>query len=45
MGTGSTGTAAIRAGKVFTGIEHNPRHFATAVTRINAAWSAQQDAA
>lgn len=45
MGTGSTGTAAIRAGKVFTGIEHNPRHFATAVARINAAWTARQDAA
>lgn len=42
MGTGSTGVAAIRAGKVFTGIEHNPRHFKTAVRRINDAWTAQQ---
>lgn len=38
MGTGSTGVAAIRQGKTFTGIEHNPRHFATAVTRLSAAW-------
>jgi len=38
MGTGSTGVAAIRRGKVFTGIEKNPRHFATAVERIGAAW-------
>lgn len=37
MGTGSTGVAAIRAGKHFVGIEHNPRHFDTAVTRITAA--------
>ena len=37
MGTGSTGVAAIRAGKRFTGIEHNPLHFATAVRRITAA--------
>tara|TARA_R110002167_G_scaffold23883_1_gene84729 strand:- start:389 stop:1120 length:732 start_codon:yes stop_codon:yes gene_type:complete len=38
MGTGSTGVAAIRHGKTFTGIEHNPKHFATAVDRITAAW-------
>lgn len=37
MGTGSTGVSAIRAGKRFTGIEKNPRHFATAVERITAA--------
>lgn len=37
MGTGSTGVAAVRAGKSFTGIEQNPRHFETAVTRITAA--------
>lgn len=37
MGTGSTGVAAIRGGKRFTGIEHNPRHFETAVSRITAA--------
>ncbi|MDC7808828.1 DNA methyltransferase [Sphingomonas koreensis] len=37
MGTGSTGVAAIRAGKRFTGIEQNPRHFETAVQRIAAA--------
>lgn len=34
MGTGSTGVAALRAGKTFVGIEHNPKHFATAVARI-----------
>ena len=39
MGTGSTGVAAIRAGKRFTGIEHNPTHFATAVRRIEAGWA------
>jgi site-specific DNA-methyltransferase (adenine-specific) len=44
MGTGSTGVAALRRGKVFTGIEKNPKHFATAVERITAAW-AQQEAA
>ncbi|WP_260925355.1 site-specific DNA-methyltransferase [Novosphingobium sp. 9] len=38
MGTGSTGVAAIRAGKIFTGIEHNPKHFQTAIARISAAW-------
>ena len=36
MGTGSTGVAAIRAGKRFYGIEHNPKHFETAVARIRA---------
>lgn len=39
MGTGSTGVAALRAGKRFTGIEHNPKHFATAVERIRAVWA------
>lgn len=38
MGTGSTGVAAIRAGRIFTGIEHNPKHFETAVRRITAAY-------
>lgn len=42
MGTGSTGVAAIRAGKTFTGIEHNPKHFQTAIQRISDAWAAQQ---
>lgn len=37
MSTGSTGVAAIRAGKRFVGIEHNPKHFETALTRIRAA--------
>lgn len=37
MGTGSTGVAAIRAGKRFTGIELDPRYFETAVARITAA--------
>lgn len=37
MGTGSTGVAAIRAGKSFVGIEHNPAHFDTACRRIEEA--------
>ena len=45
MGTGSTGVAAIRAGKIFTGIEKNPKHFRTAVARISDAWAQQQEAA
>lgn len=36
MGTGSTGVAALRAGKAFIGIENNPAHFATAVARLRA---------
>lgn len=39
MGTGSTGVAAIGAGKIFTGIERNPKHFDTAVARITAAYA------
>lgn len=42
MGTGSTGVAAIKAGKIFTGIEHNPKHFSTAVRRITEAWEISQ---
>lgn len=38
MGTGSTGVAAVRAGRIFTGIEHNPKHFETAVRLITAAY-------
>lgn len=34
MGTGSTGVAALRAGKRFVGIERNPVHFETACRRI-----------
>lgn len=41
MGTGSTGVAAIKAGKVFTGIEMNEAHFATAVARVSAAWESR----
>lgn len=37
MGTGSTGVAAIKAGKRFIGIEKNPKHFDTAVARITQA--------
>jgi hypothetical protein len=40
MGTGSTGVAAIKAGKTFTGIEHNPTHFKTALRRIGEAYEA-----
>ncbi len=46
MGTGSTGVAAIKAGRRFVGIEKNPRHFETAVTRLTLAWEeAQRQAA
>lgn len=34
MGTGTSGVAALRAGKRFVGIEHSPQHFETAVRRI-----------
>jgi DNA modification methylase len=34
MGTGSTGVAAIKAGKKFFGIEKNERHFHVACARI-----------
>ena len=44
MGTGSTGVAAIRAGKRFTGIEKNPRYFDIAVERIRAAAAALDQA-
>lgn len=37
MGTGSTGVAAVRAGKRFTGVEKDPRYFWTAVERNTAA--------
>lgn len=43
MGTGSTGVAAIKAGKVFTGIEKNPKHFVTAVARITQAYDATDE--
>lgn len=42
MGTGSTGVAAIKAGKTFIGIEHDPRWFEAAVTRIREAVAASQ---
>lgn len=38
MGTGSTGVAAIRAGKIFTGIEHNPKHFDRSCARLSDMW-------
>ncbi len=44
MGTGSTGVAAIRAGRIFSGIEHNPNYFDTAVQRLTAAWEAREAA-
>lgn len=37
MGTGSTGVAAVQAGKRFFGIERDPRWFAAAVERIGEA--------
>ncbi|MBT0667045.1 site-specific DNA-methyltransferase [Novosphingobium profundi] len=46
MGTGSTGVAAIRAGKRFVGIEQNPAHFDTACKRMEqAALSIAREAA
>jgi len=45
MGTGSTGVAAIKAGRRFVGIEHNPKHFDTAVKRLTGAWEALQSQA
>jgi site-specific DNA-methyltransferase (adenine-specific) len=44
MGTGSTGVAAIRAGRSFVGIERNPKHFETACRRIEAAVSERKAA-
>lgn len=38
MGTGSTGVAAIKAGKTFAGIEHDPQYFEIAVRRVAAAY-------
>lgn len=38
MGTGSTGVAAVKAGKRFVGIEKNEAHFLTAVKRIEATY-------
>ena len=35
--TGSTGVAAVKAGRQFIGIEKNPKHFATACARLAAA--------
>ncbi len=34
MGTGSTGLAALKAGRRFIGVEKNPAHFETAVRRL-----------
>jgi site-specific DNA-methyltransferase (adenine-specific) len=34
MGSGTTGVAAIRHGRRFIGIELDPKHFATAVQRL-----------
>jgi len=34
MGSGTTGVAAIRAGRKFVGIEKDPEHYATAVRRM-----------
>jgi DNA modification methylase len=45
MGTGTTGVAAIGGGRSFVGIEQNPEHFRTAVTRLQDAvkWSKPQE--
>ena len=39
MGSGSTGVAAVRMGRRFVGIEHDPIHFETACRRVAAAYS------
>lgn len=44
MGTGSTGVAAIKAGRRFVGIEQNPKYFETAVSRLTAAFAQHQEA-
>lgn len=36
MGTGSTLVAAVKAGRECIGIEHNPKHYATALRRLEA---------
>lgn len=38
MGTGSTGVAAIKYGKRFIGVEHNPKYFEIALKRITEAY-------
>lgn len=39
MGAGSTGVAAVKAGRRFIGCEINPHHFETACKRLEAAYS------
>ena len=34
MGSGTTGIACLRTGRNFVGIEKDPKHFATAVARL-----------
>jgi DNA modification methylase len=38
MGSGTTGVAAVLAGKSFVGIEQDPVYFEFACNRIRAAW-------
>lgn len=45
MGSGTTGVAAILAGKRFVGIERDPVYFEYACRRIEAAWKQAQHAA
>lgn len=37
MGSGSTGVAAVAKGRRFVGVEHDPKHFAAACRRLEAA--------
>lgn len=39
MGSGTTGVAAVRCGRLFVGIEHDPKHFETACRQIAEAHS------
>jgi hypothetical protein len=43
MGSGTTGVAAIQAGKSFVGIEQDPVYFAYACKRIEKAWNARRE--
>lgn len=43
MGTGSTGVAAVKAGRVFTGVEIEARWFDLACSRVEAAWKGLAD--
>jgi len=45
MGSGTTGVAAVLAGKQFVGIEQDPVYFTYACRRIEKAWRATRSQA